>query len=59
MAKFRTEDEREIEVLDKVEKRIERRERIHRMLIVGLGSLLALSLAAHVAQAFCPKHRRR
>ena len=52
MAKFKTEEAREVEALEQIEERIARRdwrERLHRVLIAGLGTLLALSVAAHFA----------
>lgn len=57
MSVFKTEDEREVEILSRLEKQIERREKIHRFLIAGLSGLLALSVAAHVA-CHCAERRR-
>lgn len=59
MSVFKTEDQREVVVLSKLEKQIERREKIHRFLIGGLSGLLVLSLAAHVACHFNEGKRKR
>ncbi len=59
MSVFKTEDEREVEVLSKLEKQIERREKIHRFLIAGLSGMLFLSVAAHIACHFSEGKRRR
>lgn len=59
MAKIKTQEEREIAELRQVEERIrhsERRERIHHVLIAGLGILLVASL---LTGHLCPKCRRR
>lgn len=60
MSVFKTEDQREVEVLAKLQKQIERREKVHRFLIGGLSGLLVLSLAAHAACYLTggKKHRR-
>lgn len=59
MSVFKTEDQREVEVLAKLQKQIERREKLHRFLIGGLGGLLVLSLAAHVTSYFSEGKTRR
>lgn len=60
MALIKNQEAREIEELQKVEDRIrrsERREKIHHILIAGLGTLLAASLVSHCL-GYC-KHGRR
>ncbi len=61
MALIKTQEAREIEELQHVEERIrrsERRERIHHILIAGLGILLAASvITGHIGS--CCKSRRR
>jgi len=59
MSIFKTEGRREVAVLSKIEKQIERREKIHRFLIAGLSGMLFLSLAAHIACHFTDGMRRR
>lgn len=59
MSIFKTEGEREVEVLSKLEKQIERREKIHRFLIASLSGLFAFSVAAHVAYHCAERRRRR
>lgn len=51
---FKNEEERQIATLQKIEKQIERRERIHHCLIAGLATLLAASVALHLVP--CKKH---
>lgn len=61
MELLKNNEQREIEMLNKVEERIERRERrekLHRILIVGLGLLaVAAFFGGHAAGHHC-KHRR-
>ncbi len=48
---FKSEEAREIDALEQIEKRIERRERrerLHHIIIAGLSILLAASLVGHV-----------
>ena len=55
MKVFMNEQKREIATLKKIEKQIERRERIHHLLIAGLATLLAASVTLHLIP--CKKHR--
>lgn len=48
MALIKTESTREVETLEHIEKNIRRREKLHHILIAGLGTLLAASVALHV-----------
>lgn len=48
MKLFKTEEERQIATLQQIEKQIERRERVHKLLIAGLATLLATSLVCHL-----------
>lgn len=58
---FKNEEQRELEMLGKLEQRIERREhreRIHRILIAGLALLaVAAFIGGHAAGHHCKKHR--
>ena len=59
MALIKNEATRELQDLQRVEKLIERREtreRIHHILIAGLGALLVASVIGHVCE--CKKHHR-
>lgn len=49
---FQTENQREVRVLEHLQKQIERREKVHRFLIVGLAGMLTMSLAIHAACHF-------
>ncbi|MDO4319898.1 MAG: hypothetical protein Q4C34_04915 [Bacteroidales bacterium] len=55
----KTNEQRELELLRKVEERIERnerRERLHRILIIGLGVLAVASfVGGHVSGRYCHK----
>ena len=64
MELIKNESQREIELLDKVEKRIERRarrERLHRILIAGLGVLaIAAFVGGHVTGRYhCGQHHHK
>lgn len=47
MSLIKTESEREVETLAKIQKRIERTEKIHKLVILGLATLLVASLSLH------------
>ncbi len=56
MALIKTESTREVETLEHIEKNIRRREKLHHILIAGLGTLLAASVAAHIITG-CSRRR--
>lgn len=62
MALIKTQEQREVEMLQKVEKELEhreRRERIHHMLIAGLGAMvLAAFVGGHVSGRHCARRHR-
>lgn len=62
MALIKTEEQREVEMLQNVEKHLEkreRRERIHHILIAGLSLLsLAAFAGGHLTGRACSKKRR-
>lgn len=61
MALLKSEGRREIDELKKVQDQIahrERREKIHHILIAGLGILLVASLLTGHLGGRCPRHRK-
>lgn len=58
MALLKSTDAKEIAELQKIEKRIRRRERIHHLLIGGLSVLLLASLSCHVAKCVDCKRKK-
>lgn len=62
MAILKTEEQKEVAMLQNIEKRLERRERrerIHHILIAGLGILsIAAFIAGHATAKVCKKRRR-
>lgn len=56
MAIFKTEDERDIETLEKLESRIARRQkrnRLTRMIMAGVGALVLTFAAGHICGRHC------
>lgn len=59
MAIFKTEDERDIETLEKLEKTIARRQkrnRINRIIMAGVGALVLAFAAGHICGRHCATH---
>ncbi|MDE6464971.1 MAG: hypothetical protein K2L16_10150 [Muribaculaceae bacterium] len=59
MALIKTETAREVQTLQRIERNLERRDKIHRLLIAGLTTLLAVSVSIHAIKGCCRKPRRR
>lgn len=57
MSLIKTESEREVEILAKIQKRIERTEKIHKLVILGLASLLVASLSLHAFHGCRHSHK--
>lgn len=47
MSLIKTESEREVQTLARIQKRIERTEKIHKLVILGLTSILVAALSLH------------
>ena len=59
MAIFKTEDERDIETLEKLEKKIARRQkrnRLARIIMAGVGVLALSFVAGHMCGRHCATH---
>ncbi len=52
MAHLKEQEAKEIKALEVTEKKVERRERIHHILIGSLAALLGASIVAHVLRCY-------
>lgn len=55
MSVFHTKESQELATIRKIEKDIERRQRIHKLIMGGIAGMMAICVASHLV---CRKHRR-